>query len=277
MPHVRPHSSFFAIYLGAMLVGLVASKQFAWGLFYAGFVVWLLWADARFASRPTRRALVVVCATLAIGMNVFFQVMRYSVPAVRTSRYDGALYAIDLDVFGMSPNVWADRFAAPWLTELLSVAYMFFMLLLFVNLIRYFFFDEQLLERFYAGLFTVYGLGFLGYFLVPAAGPYLAYAEIFDRPLAGYAVAKANEAMVLAGSSRVDVWPSLHVAVSAFILGHLARYHRREAKLLAVPVALLWCSTIYLRYHYVADVVCGFALALFALWVQKRYKPLAEI
>lgn len=277
MPRVRPHSFFFALYLGAMLLVLIASRQFAWGLLYGAFFVWLVWADARFASQPTRARLVIVCVTLAVGMNVFFQVMRYSVPAVRATRYDGLLYAIDLQVFGVSPNVWADKFATPWATELLSASYMFFMLLLFVNLVRYFFFSKALLERFYAGLFTLYGLGFLGYFLVPAAGPYLAFPEIFDRPLTGYALAKVNDAMVLAGSSRVDVWPSLHVAVSAFILGHLARYHQREAKLVAVPVLLLWCSTVYLRYHYAADIVCGFALALFALWVQSRYKPLSGI
>ena len=76
--------------------------------------------------------------------------------------------------------------------------------------------------------------------------------------------------MVLEGSNRVDVWPSLHCAVSAFILGFAWRHHRREFWWLAAPVAGLWLSTIYLRYHYLVDIACGFALAALAARMAAR-------
>jgi membrane-associated phospholipid phosphatase len=77
--------------------------------------------------------------------------------------------------------------------------------------------------------------------------------------------------MVTQGSNRVDVWPSLHCSVSAFILGFAWRHHRAEFRWLLLPVFGLWFSTLYLHYHYFIDVLSGFALAAFALYESRRY------
>jgi membrane-associated phospholipid phosphatase len=74
-------------------------------------------------------------------------------------------------------------------------------------------------EACFAGLIGLYSIGFLGYLLVPARGPYLA----FDR-----------------------------------------RHSRRRFRLFLVPVVGLWLSTVYLRYHYLVDLLAGFALAALA-------------
>jgi membrane-associated phospholipid phosphatase len=40
---------------------------------------------------------------------------------------------------------------------------------------------------------------------------------------------------------------------------------------IALPLAVgLWVSTIYLRHHYVVDLLAGFALAPVALWAAPR-------
>jgi membrane-associated phospholipid phosphatase len=205
------------------------------------------------------------CLFFAVSMNVTFQAMGGAIPAIRATRYDEVLSRMDAWFFGISPNVWMERFVSPLLTEVLSACYLFFMPLLFAHLARYFFWRKELLGIFYRGLFTLYGLGFLGYLLVPAAGPYVAFPDLFSVPLGGGPIARITEQMVVAGSNRVDVFPSLHCAISAYILGFAWWYHRREFRWLAVPVAGLWVSTIYLRYHYMVDVVCGFALAGYCL------------
>jgi membrane-associated phospholipid phosphatase len=42
-----------------------------------------------------------------------------------------------------------------------------------------------------------------------------------------------------------------------------------------VPCIGLWLATIYLRYHYFVDVVVGFALAAFGLWIANRWEKAA--
>ena len=48
-----------------------------------------------------------------------------------------------------------------------------------------------------------------------------------------------------------------HLVLLFFDRRHSPERFRR----LVVPVAILWISTIYLRYHYFVDVLAGFALA----------------
>jgi membrane-associated phospholipid phosphatase len=68
----------------------------------------------------------------------------------------------------------------------------------------------------------------------------------------------------------VDVFPSLHCAVSAFFLFFDLLHRRWRFWLYLVPCVGLWLSTIYLRYHYFIDVICGFVLAAFALWASEK-------
>jgi membrane-associated phospholipid phosphatase len=65
----------------------------------------------------------------------------------------------------------------------------------------------------------------------------------------------------------VDVFPSLHCAASAFVLAFDRRQSRGRFWVFLVPVVGLWFSTLYLRFHYLVDLVAGFALAALALRV----------
>lgn len=261
---------YFSAYVAA-IAGANALRLTTWALLFCAMLAGMAWLARRHARRPGWGRLAAVCAFLAVGMNVSYQSMAGAVPAVRAVRYDAELLAIDRWLLGETPSVALGRVAAPWLTEIMSLCYIFFMPLLFLSLLRYFFRRRELLGEFYAGLFTVYGLGFLGYLLVPAAGPWLAHPELFDVALSGGPITALNQAMVTQGSNRVDVWPSLHCAVSSFILGFARRHHRNEFRWLLLPVAGLWLSTLYLHYHYFIDVLSGFALAAFALYESRRY------
>src|SRR5262252_6410838 len=176
------HVAFFAAFAGAMAAGLFFRGAYGYGLLFGGICGGALWLAYRHLALPTFGRLAAECVFLAVSMNVSYQAMAIAVPIIRGVRFDAPLYAIDVAVWGISPNVWAERFATPVLTEILSACYILFMPLLFCGLLRYLFWRKELLGEFYVGIFTVYGLGFLGYLLVPAMGPYLAYPELFSVP-----------------------------------------------------------------------------------------------
>lgn len=262
---------YFSAYVAA-IAGANVVYRTLWALLFGVMLVALVWLARRYARRPDWGRLAAMCAFLAVGMNVSYQSMAGAVPAVRAVRFDADLLALDRWLLGETPAKHFEYLTAPWLTEIMSLCYILFMPLLFFSLLRYFFRQRELLGEFYAGLFTVYGLGFLGYMLVPAAGPWLAYPGLFDVTLSGGPVTALNQVMVEQGSNRVDVWPSLHCAVSAFILGFAWRHHRIEFHYLLLPVGGLWISTLYLRYHYFIDVLSGFILVAFALHESGRYR-----
>lgn len=265
---------YFSLYVAA-IAGLEIFHLTAWSLLFGALLLTMAWLARRNADARNWRKLAAVCGCLALGMNVSYQAMAGAVPAVRSGRYDGYLMAIDRSLLGQTPSMLMEKLATPWLTDLMSLCYILFMPLLLFSLLRYFFRRRELLGEFYTGLFTVYGLGFLGYLAVPAAGPWLAYPDLFTVQLDGGLITEINRTMVVQGSNRVDVWPSLHCAVSLFILGFAWRHHRIEFWALLLPVIGLWMSTFYLRYHYLIDVLCGFMLAAFALYESRRHaRPL---
>ncbi|MDR1510410.1 MAG: phosphatase PAP2 family protein, partial [Synergistaceae bacterium] len=103
--------------------------------------------------------------------------------------------------------------------------------------------------------------------LVPAIGPYLIYASRFSVPMNGYFMTDFLTASYAYGTNFTDIFPSLHCAVSAYLIFFDLKWSRRRFMFCVVPCLGIWFSTIYLRYHYFADILAGFAAAVVALAV----------
>jgi hypothetical protein len=196
---------------------------------------------------------------------------RYMAPVVakihRGPLYDAWLRGIDTRLIGENLSLRLQPLVRPLFTEPLSFCYMLFIPYLSLSMLWYFCGPLPLLKKFYLGLFGLYGIGFLAYIFVPAAGPYIAMSREFHVALAGGFFTRLNAAMVAFGSNHVDVFPSLHCAVSTYMLLFDRWYKRWRFRIYALPCVGLWISTIYLRYHYFIDVVIGFGLAAVALWL----------
>ncbi|MEI9865335.1 MAG: phosphatase PAP2 family protein [Limisphaerales bacterium] len=164
-------------------------------------------------------------------------------------------------------------FLEPWvnsrLTDLFYSLYLFFFVYLGISLWYYGSGDLQILRQFISGLFTVYGIGFLGYTLLPAGGPYLEIPGHFSIALTGSWVTNYSTALVAWGSNRVDCFPCLHFAVTFYILVFDCWHCRRRFYWMLLPCVGIWTSTIYLRQHYLVDLFGGLVLSVFALWLIK--------
>ena len=122
--------------------------------------------------------------------------------------------------------------------------------------------DLRKFLAFCSGIFTLYAFGITGYTLVPAQGPWAYYADELTVPVRGHLFTHLNHAMVAVGSSGYDVFPSLHVGVGLYMLLFFRRFDRAVWRIYLIPFGLLVLSTIYLRYHYFIDLICGAALSL---------------
>jgi membrane-associated phospholipid phosphatase len=268
-----PHEVFFGLFLLITWARLV----FVTGFFSPNALLYLallgLNAAATWYCRKadTPRNWRVGLLFYPVAMNLIFQNMKVSIPQLQAERMDPFLQHIDSFLIGTNLSLRAQPLVHPVLTELFSLCYILFFPYLLFSLVYYFLGEVDLLKRFTVGLFTIYGLGFLGYSLVPATGPCADMAQQFSVPLTGGWITKANAAVVARGSNGVDVFPSLHCAISSFFLFFDKRHRPWRFKLYLLPCVGLWLSTIYLRYHYFIDLLCGFMLAAFALWLANCY------
>jgi len=228
----------------------------------------LLAAAAAVPSLPAWRWRLVACAIVVQGM---FYVIRPVVDAIHPQRVDAYLALADLRLFGLNPNLALERFGSPLLSDALSLFYLLaFLPYLAFAFVSYYRGESKDFRRFCAGLFTVYALGFLGYTLWPAVGPYAAMAGSFKGPLAGGVFTAAHHALVVRGTNGIDAFPSLHCALTGFVLAFDRSRAPRRFRLMLGPVAALWAATVYLRYHYVVDVAAGFAVAAVGLWAARQ-------
>ncbi len=176
---------------------------------------------------------------------------------------DPQLIRIDFLLFGVNPTVWLERWVVPWLTGVLSIAYL-----------SYFFLPARLVHTLYLKnprrdfdlavfvLLLVWYLSFLGNILFPAIGPRFTLAHLQSVPLKGSFIADfVSHLLNLLENNQRDCMPSGHTAIGLIVLFLSYRYARLLFYLFCPIVAALILSTVYLRYHYVIDLFAGAALA----------------
>jgi membrane-associated phospholipid phosphatase len=263
------HERVFGAYVAFTLIRLVLAVGFfsPHTLIYGASLAIIV-----FGVRVTRRrdsvwAWRVRLAIYPVLMNVLFVNMRWVSPLINDDKKDALLWKLDRLLVGGSLSVGLEPLISPPLTELMCFCYMFFMVYLAVGILAYMFSDISLARTFYAGLFSLYGVGYFGYTLVPAIGPYLVYASHFSVPLNGYFMTDFLTASYASGTNFTDIFPSLHCAVSAYLLFFDLKWSRRRFAICILPCMGIWFSTIYLRYHYFVDVLAGFVTAAIALTI----------
>lgn len=270
-----PHEAVFQTFLLVTWIRLIRASGFAESLamLYGSFIIvaaLLVGLTARVEHQWAWR-LRLLYYPLVMNATYF-----YMAPVVSKIHHgpllDAPLRHIDSLLIGQNLSLRLEPYVRPALTEPLSFCYMLYIPYLTFSMLWYLFGSLPLLKRFYLGLFTLYGLGFLGYTFAPAAGPYLAMAREFHAPFTGCFFTRWNAEMVRYGSNGVDVFPSLHCAVSSYMLLFDGWYKKWRYRLYAVPCIGLWFSTIYLRYHYLIDVVVGFTLSAGVLYLTRRWR-----
>jgi membrane-associated phospholipid phosphatase len=177
---------------------------------------------------------------------------------------DPYLIGIDLFLFGVHPTVWMERWITSWLTDILSLAYIsyyFLPVLLAVTL-----YLKGRKEEFGQVMFILtfgYYLSFIGYILFPAIGPRFTQAHLYTVPLEGSFFSDfVRDLLNSIEHNKRDCMPSGHTQIALMVLFLARRYEKTIFYLFLPIVSGLILSTVYLRYHYVIDLMAGAALAI---------------
>jgi membrane-associated phospholipid phosphatase len=199
--------------------------------------------------------------------------------------YDALFIEIDRWMFGVDPTVWMGQFAHPVVTEILQIAYFSYYLLFIILGVGIY--RRYAVEEFdKAAFLIVYGfyLSYLGYFLLPAVGPRFTLHDfhMLDAELPGLLVTQFLRDFINAAESipknhpnpidvvQRDVFPSGHTQLTLIVVVLAYRYKLATRGLMTVLAILLIIGTVYLRYHYVIDLIAGAAVAWITLWTGDR-------
>jgi membrane-associated phospholipid phosphatase len=105
-------------------------------------------------------------------------------------------------------------------------------------------------------------IGYVGYLTFPSMSP--VYVLSFQKDLDGGRMSEivASEiAKVRSEQSDCCLFPSLHVGISAAVLFSAFKRDKKIFWILLPFVMLSWVSTVYLRRHFVVDIIAGWITA----------------
>ncbi len=210
--------------------------------------------------------------------------------------YDDRLIAADRWLFGVDPTVWIARFAHPLVTEILQISYWSYYVIPLAVAAEFYILGRE--WRFRQWLFVcgfAFFVTYVGYLLVPAISPRFTIHDPGSaaRELPGLWLTPYLRAMIdvggmaPVGASPAEAmrlaprgaFPSGHSLVTLLTVFWAWRHRLRVRAFVTVAGALLLVGTVYLRYHYVTDLIAGAVLALVCAaaapavhgWVSRRF------
>ena len=75
---------------------------------------------------------------------------------------------------------------------------------------------------------------------------------------------------VYAGDNQFNDFPSLHTSLSTILAIHWVRVNKPLGIVLSIWTALIVASTLFVKQHYIADMLFGLALAFTFAWLYNK-------
>lgn len=201
------------------------------------------------------------------------------IPALNPADKDRLLLEIDRALLGADLSLRLESFTTPWLTELMQLSYLVYYVVPFLLLgtlyLRFPVASEdpgktgpagEAFDLCIVALLLSHYLAFIGYMTVPALGPRFALASSYRMELTGLLLASPITELLnaLEGIKR-DAFPSGHTSAALICLYYTSRFTPRWLPFVLPGVVLMVLAAMYLRYHYLADVLAGALLAALCL------------
>lgn len=216
---------------------------------------------------------------------ITFKQLYFMVHPIHPTDYDDLLIKIDRWLFGTDPTHFLQKYSHPLLTEILQIVYTSFYLLpiiVGVEFVR----NKKFTEFEFSAFLVVYGffLSYLGYFSLPAVGPRFTLHDFFsiDKELPGLFLTPYLREFVNIGESipngtinphflvQRDVFPSGHTQMTLITMYCTIKFNTKTKRFIIPTGILLIFSTLYLRYHYVIDLIAGTIFMIFTIWSGKK-------
>lgn len=197
--------------------------------------------------------------------------------------YDDLLIRIDYWIFNSNPTQILFSLSNPLLTEFLQIIYNLFYLMPVIYGLELYLWHRYREFKFATFLILLgFYLSFFGYLILPAIGPRftLHNFENLNLEMPGIFLTELLRDIINFGESiypknvpnpetiaQRDAFPSGHTII-ILLITYLSAKFKSGSLYFYLPYSLLMIfSTVYLRYHYVIDLISGFAVALISVFI----------
>jgi membrane-associated phospholipid phosphatase len=258
------------------LLFLASLPHGGWLLFRYGLLLIAMFGIATYARHhPSAKTVFYLHALLPVLIvPVLFDSLGDMIPWLRPRSFDDLLISIDHELFfGNHPTILLERFISPQLTTVLQFAYIsYYPMAAVLGIVLLSRGKVAEFNKAVFGIILCFYLSYIGYLLVPAVGPRYTLAHLQTTDLqANPLVIAIQETLNRLENTKTDAFPSGHTAIALMALYYARAAKEKVMTAVLIPIVTgLVVSTVYLRYHYVIDVLAGFGLAGLTVWLAPK-------
>ncbi len=201
--------------------------------------------------------------------------------------YDSLLIKWDFSIFGVNPTQWLARFSNPYLTEYLQFAYMSFFFMPVIHGVELHYTGrEEEFDRLVSIIAFSFYLSYLMYFFLPAIGPRFMlhdfanlsnelpgvwFTDTFRHLVNSGGGITANSVNPAAIVNR-DCMPSGHTWITLVNIYMAYKFRSHTRWVYYIIGSSLIFATVYLRYHYVVDIMAGVIFAVLCIIIEPKIR-----
>lgn len=283
--------SMLALFTSLALIyyaGIVNSYQWIVYNVLISIVVYFVASIDRFGNSGKHFRLFRRLYTVLIVFFIYSQAQVY-IRVINPALYDEYLIGWDRFIFGTDPTHYISKFTNPVLTEFFQFAYFtFFFMPVLLALELYLTKRDEEFDNLVGIIVFSFFFSYLMYFFMPAIGPRFTlheYHTIGDE-MPGLLLTDFFRQFIDSGGGiphgianpelfvNRDCMPSGHTWITLVNIYMAYKYKAKTRWIFYILGFSLIISTIYLRYHYVVDVMAGMVFALFTLLIEPKIQGL---
>jgi membrane-associated phospholipid phosphatase len=224
--------------------------------------------------------------TKQINRNSFYKFVRNFYPLLLLGYFykeTGYLNNIIFDFFdpwftyaeqslwGLQPSIeFSKLFPQKWFSELMNFSYFFYYLLTIGLSLTIWFTRRSKLQEVIFVIFTSFIIYYLFFAIFPVKGPQFYFTGTDAQAVTSYLFSHFVKLAQNIGETETGAFPSSHVGMSIVFLIISWKYSRNIFWMILTPVILLWFATIYIKAHYLIDVIGGFISAPIVYWLSEK-------
>ncbi|MCR4315022.1 MAG: phosphatase PAP2 family protein [Planctomycetes bacterium] len=196
----------------------------------------------------------------AIVMLGVFMFLDHIIPYVNPRSFDYVPASVDRFIFGGDAAAILQPISPWWWVDYLQICYLLYFYYPFI-LVGILYVTDRFseVERLATIIFLSQTSSFYFYILFPTVGPQRYQGIEGLKPLSGTIYSWGVVWLQLCEATIHNCFPSAHISMTSIVLIGAFVWHRKIFWILLVPCVSLMLATVWLRYHYFADVIAGFA------------------
>ena len=219
----------------------------------------ILFVSIYFRNNTQRKTIDLLASLIPLAFLGYFYNETASFNHLFSDNLDRYISQLEFRVFGMQPSVvFSDVFSWSWFSELMNFGYFSYYLLIIGTPILFYYKKNEYFNRMLFVLLTSFYMYYFIFIVLPVVGPQFYFdgsmAKFSPQGFFGYLIQFIQET----GEVPTGAFPSSHVGISTLLGYYIFKYFRQYFAVTAVIILALILSTVYIKAHYVLDIIAAF-------------------